>query len=462
MKRSELFFSFLLLPVDWLMILAAGLTVYALRYSDWFSALRPPLFSITLGEYAQIVALVAVLWLPIFALAGLYTIRANVRLVREFSRVILGCSTGLVGIVLFIFFRAQLFGSRFLVLAGYLASIIFVFAGRILIRLIQRSLLKKGTGVVRLVVIGNERSADKIADFLRQDIAAGFMVARHFHKLDDAAWGSLRNIGRDHSADMIIQADGSIGREARLNLWQFCQEHHLDFAYAADIFEAKTSNFEVSTLAGVPIVQIKRTPLGGWGRIVKRAADIVLAVLALLFIIPLAVIFGLIIKLGGPGPVLERLTRVGEAGKKFEIYKFRSMIKDARWLKPQLQGLNERSGPLFKSQVDPRITRAGKWLRKWSLDELPNFFNVLKGDMSLVGPRPHEPEEVGRYSSNQKRLLTIKPGITGLAQISGRSDLDFSEEERLDIFYIENWNFWLDIQILLRTPWVVLTGKNAV
>lgn len=463
MKRSELFFSFLLLPVDWLMIVGGSLIVYWIRYSDWFSAWRPPIFSITLGEYAQIVMLVALLWLPIFALAGLYAIRANWRLVREFFRVILGCSTGLVGIVLFIFFRAQLFGSRFLVLAGYLSSIVFVFGGRIIIRSLQRSLFKKGTGVLRLVVIGSERSADKIVNHLRQDRAAGFAVTRHFHKLDEAAWGSLKNIARDRAADIIIQADGSLGREGRIRLWQFCQEHHLDFAYAADIFEATTSNFEVVTMGGVPIIQIKRTPLDGWGRIVKRVADISFSILALLFIIiPLGIIIGLIIKLDSRGPVFERLTRVGEAGKRFKIYKFRSMIKDARWLKPQLQELNERSGPLFKSKFDPRVTAAGKFLRKWSLDELPNFINVLKGDMSLVGPRPHEPEEVGRYTPNQKRLLTIKPGITGLAQISGRSDLDFSEEERLDIFYIENWNFWLDIQILLRTPWVVLTGKNAV
>lgn len=465
MKKSELLFSFLLLPVDWLMIVAGSLLVYAIRYSDWFSSLRPPIFIITAGDYAQIVALVAALWLPVFALAGLYTIRANVRLVQEFFRVILGCSTGLVGIVLFIFFRAQLFGSRFLILAGYLASIIFVFLGRIIIRSIQRSLLKKGTGVVRLVVIGSERSAEKVIDYLRHDKAAGFAVVRHFHILDSAAWGSLRNIARGRSADMIIQADNSLSREVRATLWQFCREHHLEFAYAADIFESKTSNFEVMTLAGIPIIQIKRTPLDGWGRIVKRVTDIIVAIFTLVIISPLALLMAIAIKLDSRGPVFVKLTRVGEGGKLFTLYKFRSMFVGAHNLKydpdSHLQELNERKGPLFKIKNDPRVTRVGKYIRKLSLDEFGNFINVLKGDMSLVGPRPHEPEEVGRYTPNQKRLLTIKPGVTGLAQISGRSDLDFSEEERLDIFYIENWNFWLDIQILLRTPWVVLTGKNA-
>ncbi|MDP1709910.1 MAG: sugar transferase, partial [Candidatus Komeilibacteria bacterium] len=425
------------------------------------NALRPAVFNITRMEYLRLLMLVALLWLPIFAVAGLYAIRANFRLVRELGRVILGCSTGLVGIVMFIFFRHELFGSRFLVLAGYFTSMAFVFFGRVAIRLIQRSLFKKGTGVLRLVVFGGEKTANNIVNYLQKDLASGLVVVRHFHKFDDAALGSLYNIARYSQADVVILADNSPSRDTRIFLWQFCQEHHLDFAYTADSFEAQSKNVELSTLGGVPLIQIKRTPLGGWGRIVKRIMDVFGSLLALLFIIPLSFIIGLFIKLDSPGPIFMKLLRVGEGRRTFMFYKFRSMFVGAHELKGELQGLNERTGPLFKMKNDPRVTRVGRVLRKWSLDELPNFFNVLKGDMSLVGPRPHEPEEVGRYTANQKRLLTIKPGITGLAQVSGRSDLDFNEEERLDIFYIENWNFWLDMQILLRTPWVVITGKNA-
>ncbi|MEK6591883.1 MAG: sugar transferase, partial [Pseudomonadota bacterium] len=139
------------------------------------------------------------------------------------------------------------------------------------------------------------------------------------------------------------------------------------------------------------------------------------------------------------------------------------MVQGAERMKYALQAANERTGgPLFKMRDDPRVTRVGRFIRRWSIDELPNFANVLAGDMSLVGPRPHEPEEVGKYTGYQKRLLTIKPGVTGLAQISGRSDLDFSEEARLDMFYIENWSFWLDAQILLRTPIAVLKGRKGV
>lgn len=462
MKRSELFFSFLLIPVDFAMILAAGLAVYFLRYSDFFIALRPAVFSISLAEYLRVVLVVALIWLPIFGLAQLYAIRATVRLTREFGRVVLGCSTGLVAIVLIIFFRHELFGSRFLVLAGYLAAIVFVFLGRVAVRLVQRSLFKKQIGVWRVVLFGDTGTTYAVAKSISEDPASGYKVTRHFKKLDDASFGLLLNLAKEQGADMVIHADSTHSREDIARLWQFCQEHHLEFAYIADMFEAKMSNIEMSTLGGLPIVQIKRTALDGWGRIVKRVIDILFSFLAVIFLIPLSLLIGLIIRIDSTGPVFIKLTRVGEGGRRFGIYKFRSMVSGAHDIKQQLLPFNERAGgPLFKMHNDPRITRIGKFLRAWSLDELPNFINVLKGEMSLVGPRPHEPEEVGRYTPNQKRLLTIKPGVTGLAQISGRSDLDFAEEERLDIFYIENWNFWLDLQIILRTPFAVLSRKHA-
>jgi len=462
MKRSELFFSFLLVPVDFAMIVAAGLAVYFLRYSDWLTALRPAIFNITLAEYLRVVLVVALIWLPIFALAQLYTIRATVRLTREFGRVVLGCSTGLVVIVLIIFFRHELFGSRFLVLAGYLVSIVFVFLGRVIVRRIQRSLLKKSIGIWRVVLVGNTSATYALDRSIEADPASGYKIVRRFKNLDEASFGMLLKVAKQQDADMVIHTDSSHSREDIARLWQFCQEYHLEFAYIADMFEAKTSNIEMLTLGGLPVIQIKRTALDGWGRIVKRAIDIIGSFLALIFVLPLSVAVGLVIRLNSSGPIFVKLTRVGEGGERFKLYKFRSMVAGAHDIKQQLLPFNERAGGvLFKMHKDPRITKVGKFLRAWSLDELPNFINVLKGEMSLVGPRPHEPEEVGRYTPNQKRLLTIKPGVTGLAQISGRSDLDFTEEERLDIFYIENWSFWLDLQILLRTPLVVLSRKHV-
>ncbi|MBU2575900.1 sugar transferase [Patescibacteria group bacterium] len=463
MKRSELLFSFLLIPVDYLMLVLAGLAVYFIRYNTFLVQLRPPIFEIGLLEYLQIVLIVSLIWLPIFALAGMYSIHRTLRLIEEFNQVILGCSSGLVLIVLVIFFRHELFGSRFLVLAGYLSGIIFVFLGRVIIRSIQRSLFKKHIGVWRVIVFGEDRTAYNLINGLKNDSQSGYFVIRHFRKLDHASLGSLSNIAKNNGADIVILADPNHGRREVSGLYEFCQEHHLDFSYAADILEAKQSNVEITELASIPIVHIKRTPLDGWGRIVKRIMDVILSSFALIMLLPIFVLCAIFIKLDSKGPVFVRLKRLGDAGRKFELYKFRSMVKDAHKMKTQLSIFNERiGGPLFKIKNDPRITRFGRFLRKWSIDELPNFINVVKGDISLVGPRPHEPEEVSKYSGMQKRLLNIKPGVTGLAQICGRSDLSFDEEARLDLFYIENWNFWLDISILLRTPWVVIRGKNAV
>jgi lipopolysaccharide/colanic/teichoic acid biosynthesis glycosyltransferase len=157
-----------------------------------------------------------------------------------------------------------------------------------------------------------------------------------------------------------------------------------------------------------------------------------------------------------------QLKRVGQKGKIFKMYKFRSMVKDAHLMKSEIKNLNERpDGPLFKMKNDPRVTTFGKFLRRTSLDELPQLFNVLAGEMSLVGPRPHEPEEVSEYQRGYRKLLTIKPGITGMAQVSGRSSLLFSEEAKLDIFYIENWSILLDLIILLKTPKALFKKDEA-
>lgn len=463
MKRAELLFSFLLVPVDYLMLMAAGLSAYFLRYETFLTDVRPVIFEISLVAYGKIVALVALIWLPIFGLAGMYAIRTQRRFVDELKRALLGCSTGLVVVVLIIFFRHELFGSRFIVLAGYLASILFVFAGRVAIGAIQRSFYRKNIGTRRVVVFGGGATAHRLIRSLEDDPDAGFRVVRHFRTLDDASLGMLANISKHGQADLVIHAEPDHGRREVGGLYEFCREHHFEFSYAADMLELASANVEVTDLGGMPVVHVRRTPLDGWGRIVKRITDIAFSSASLVLLAPVFVIAGAAIKLDSRGPVLVRLIRTGEGGRKLVLYKFRSMVAGADKMKAELAPLNERAdGPLFKMRRDPRVTRAGRFLRRWSIDELPNFINVLLGDLSLVGPRPHEPEEVGRYSSSEKRLLTIKPGVTGLAQISGRSDLQFSEEARLDLFYIENWSFWLDLAILLRTPLAVLKGRKGL
>jgi exopolysaccharide biosynthesis polyprenyl glycosylphosphotransferase len=196
-------------------------------------------------------------------------------------------------------------------------------------------------------------------------------------------------------------------------------------------------------------------------RIIKAAFDKLLALAGLIVAFPLLALLALVITLDDGGPALFRQTRVGKDGHNFSVYKFRTMVTDAESRKADLSAHNQQQGPLFKIRKDPRITRAGSWLRRYSLDELPQLLNVLNGDMSLVGPRPALPEEAAMYGDHVRRRLAVKPGMTGLWQVNGRSDLSWDESVRLDLRYVENWSFMLDLQILWKTCAAVARGSGA-
>lgn len=226
----------------------------------------------------------------------------------------------------------------------------------------------------------------------------------------------------------------------------------------------------MTEISGVPIVEVKKTTLDGWGRIAKRIFDVVASLILIILVSPILLITAIAVKLDSRGPVLfsrlddgGMLYRVGQGGRLFHYFKFRSMIDKHNYMRyTELADKNIRKdGPMVKIVEDPRVTRVGKFIRRFSIDELPELFLVFKGDMSLVGPRPHLPEEVAKYEHHHKKVLTIKPGITGMAQISGRSDLSFEEEVKLDTYYIENWTLLFDLAIILRTPLAVLRLRKA-
>ena len=198
-----------------------------------------------------------------------------------------------------------------------------------------------------------------------------------------------------------------------------------------------------------------------WQRVAKRALDITVALTLLVLLAPLLAVIALAIRLESAGPVIFRQTRCGKGGRPFRYYKFRSMVADAEARRGELEALNEADGPIFKIKADPRITRVGRVLRRSSLDELPQLWNVLRGEMSLVGPRPPLPAETLRYAPWQVQRLRAPGGMTGLWQVSGRSELSFDDMVRLDIAYIERWSLWLDLRVLLRTLLAVLTMHGA-
>jgi exopolysaccharide biosynthesis polyprenyl glycosylphosphotransferase len=218
---------------------------------------------------------------------------------------------------------------------------------------------------------------------------------------------------------------------------------------------------DLDTLSGIPLIGTAPVRLSQGAFLVKRVIDLSISILAIPFMAILFAVVALFIKLDSPGPVIFKQRRVGKDGRSFHVLKFRSMVEGAEQMQADLEDLNEADGPLFKVKRDPRVTRVGKWLRRTSIDELPQLINVIRGEMSIVGPRPGTPEEVAQYEPWQMQRISVLPGITGLWQVSGRSDVPFEEMVLLDIFYIENWSLDLEIRILLQTVPYVLLGHGA-
>ena len=471
MKRSELFFSFLLIPMDFAMVVLAGISAYYIRFAELTREIRPVIFNLQFGGYLQIVLMVSLVWIIIFAFAGLYNIKeASRRLSQEVYKVILACSTGFMFIAVYIFFQRELFDSRFIVLVSFALAIIYVSFARIFIRLFQRWLFRYGIGVHKVLLVGNSRTADTLMKDFSSKVGSGFQVVKRVKDFGIERIEELEKFLKTESIDEIIQSDPNLSKAEVLRLYDFADDYHLTFKYAADLLGTKVLNTQVAEIAGIPIVEVKKTPLDGWGRIVKRIFDILISVILIIIFSPIIIITIIVIKIDSRGPIFfsckddgSLLCRVGQGGKLFRYFKFRSMMPKTDSMRyNELASKDIRVGsPLVKIKDDPRVTRVGKFIRRWSIDELVELFLVLKGDMSLVGPRPHLPEEVAKYEHHHKKVLTIKPGMTGMAQISGRSDLNFEDEVKLDIYYIENWTLLRDLAILLRTPGAVLRKREA-
>jgi len=472
MKRSELFFALVLVPLDFLAMIAAGTAAYYLRFHPYFTSYRPVIFNLSYPEYLKVILPIGIVWLAVFAFAGLYTIKTR-SIAVELTRVALACSTSMAVVFAILFFSLEVFESRFIAVAAWIISILFVGAMRLAVRGIQRSLLIFDIGVHRIVVIGQGSAADSIVDTFDTKQRLGFEVVARFNDFNKSVADRIRKMKNRYGLDEIILADPDTSRDTTVELLKFTDIEHLGFRFAADFFSSASGRSIVHTYGGIPVIEVRKTPLDGWGRIYKRAFDIFGSLFLIVITSPIMLIIAIALFIEQPGRILfsrlsngKKTMRIGEGGRPFHYFKFRSMIKDAHKLRfdpafVQKHGNLREGTPLFKLKEDPRVTRVGRVLRKYSLDEFPEFFLVLLGRMSLVGPRPHLPEEVKNYEPYQKKVLTLKPGITGMAQISGRADLKFADEVRIDIHYIEHWSPWIDLYILLKTPLVVIFRKGA-
>lgn len=470
MKRIQLIFNILAVVVDFILLVLAGWLAYILRYAPYVQNVRPVIFNLPQQKYLTLVILVALVWVIIFAFVGLYTTTYRERITRELSRVFVGCSLGFMAVITFMFSSRALFSSRFIILVSWILAIIFVSFGRLILRSVRRFLLKRNYGTTNIIVVGRGRTAEKLINVYKHQPVWGFRVVA---KVDDISEEKIREAVYKYKVDEIFLADENIGRDERVGIYDFCIQNHLGFRYVADMFDAQAHNVSVQPMGGIPVVEIKKTRLEGWGRIYKRIFDIIVSLLLIILLLPVFLIIIIAIKIDSRGPIIYKNERVGKDGKLFTLYKFRRLKveyctgkeydKDGRAEqieKELIAKKNQRQGGLYKVINDPRSTRVGRFLEKYSLDELPQLINVLMGNMSLVGPRPHQEREVEKFPKNHERVLAIKPGITGMAQISGRSDLNVDEELRLDTLYIENWSILGDINILIKTPLALFRKRN--
>lgn len=473
MKKSEIIFGVLRVPSDFFAIVFAFLVAYRLRpMTDLIPGVQfafgPELLP-PMAEYAAMAMLSGGFVLFLFAINRMYSLKVSHGFAREFFKIVFLVSTWIMFLIAYYFLVIhQLFFSRIALAHIWIFSVLFVTAGRLLITLIQSFLLRFGIGQQRLLLVGANALADRFWDQIKGDRSYMLVGALADHQISRkkgqvqviGTLGQLQSIVSKYDIDEIIQAEPNLGEADASDLHSFCRSHHVSYRFIPDLVRLQRSNVEVEMVGDLPLVSLKETPLDGWGRVFKRLFDIVFSLVAVILLIPMWIVVSILVKLDSKGPVLYR-SRRKYRDILFDVYKFRTMVPNADHLKRDLVAQNERSdGPMFKIKNDPRVTRLGRFLRKTSIDELPQLFNVLIGNMSLVGPRPHLPEEIERYKEHHYQVFAVKPGITGMAQVSGRSGLDFEDEVKLDVYYIENWSLWLDIKLIFRSVGVVLKADG--
>ena len=276
--------------------------------------------------------------------------------------------------------------------------------------------------------------------------------------------GRIRDIPRllhDHVIDRVIFVVPRMWLSRIEETIHYCEQEGISTAISVDLYQTRLAKTRLSNFAGIPLILFQTRTIQEWQLFVKRLIDVVFSFLAIVILLPLFIVVAIGIKLTSPGPIFYKQNRCGMNGRKFTLYKFRSMAVGADRKRQALADANMMNGPVFKIKLDPRVTKFGRFLRKFSIDEYPQLFNVLKGDMSLVGPRPPLPEEVEMYERWQRRRLSMKPGITCIWQVSGRNKIDFDKWMEMDLQYIDNFSIRFDFMLLIRTFFVVITGYGA-
>jgi exopolysaccharide biosynthesis polyprenyl glycosylphosphotransferase len=426
-----------------------------------------------LGSVAVFNTLAILLWVALFANAGLYDARRLVNAADEFKRILRAVATGTMAAT-FAAYVLKIPAQRSWVLAAWVGCTLAVLATRFAYRLILRSMRRSGVLVSRLLIVGAGREGRDLYRAVTRARSLGFQVVGF---LDDTRpvgppapglpqvlgpSSSVRDAVTEHHADAVLVAGGSVATETAERVYRDVQELSVDFHLSTGVLGVAASRVAVQRFDDVPVLGLRRVELTRWQQVLKRAFDLVVASLLVVILSPVMLACAVAVWLSGPGPILFRQRRFGQDGTVIYVHKFRSMVPDAEGRQPALRAVsNDSDGPLFKLASDPRVTRVGRVLRDWSLDELPQLLDVLAGTMSLVGPRPFVTHEVDLTDPWARTRLRVKPGVTGLWQVAGRHRLPFDDLVRYDLFYVENWSLSMDLFVLLRTIPAVLRRSGV-
>jgi exopolysaccharide biosynthesis polyprenyl glycosylphosphotransferase len=463
--------------VDFVILTGTFILAYWLRFQLDFLPERPvPSFEL----YFRFSFLVGFLGFAMLHASGLYRLRHLSFDIEDFFGVFRAVTfSALIVMVMNFIFRGYITGydvetySRLIILFSWFLSLVLLSLWRISMALVFKQFRKQGKGLKNVIIIGTDQTARGFCRAIQGNVdfeyrPLGFL-SNGTPVPNDVVEG-VQVMGSVDDLPAIIQRE--IVNEVVLTCMDMeieqvahtikaCERADVQFSMIPGFFEILTRQMKVLEVADIPIFQLEERIFQRWGRLVKRAMDIAVALATLCGLAPVWLLVALVVKLESQGQVIFKHPRVGKGEKVFSMWKFRSMYEDADKRRGEMEDLHGSADVLLRVPDDVRVTRAGRILRRFSIDEIPQLYNVLKGEMSLVGPRPHMPSEVAHYKDWQRRKFDVLPGMTGLTQIRGRKDLSLDEMVRLDIYYIENWSPLLDVQILLKTAPAVFWGKGA-
>jgi exopolysaccharide biosynthesis polyprenyl glycosylphosphotransferase len=461
------------LLTDAILINTGFFLAYWVRYQlQWFRPVDES-FQVPYRAYISYsLALTAILLLTYWA-EGLYSSRRKRSYFYDVYTIVRGAITGVAALYILSLVSRTVLLSRLIPAYAGIAIVLLLSLARAADKYMQGQMRKRGRGVQRVLIVGAGETGRMIMRNTAAQPELGYHVVGF---VDDKPERGNRNLGRfkglgstdqieeiikEQAVDVVIIALPWLYHRKILGIIGQCDRLKVAVRIVPDLFQLSLSQVDIDDLGGIPLIGTKPVSIKGWNLALKRGIDVVVSGLALALLSPLLLIVSVLIRLDSPGPAIFKQTRIGRGGKEFTIYKFRTMRKGAEQEVDALRDLNEAQGALFKIKEDPRCTELGKFLRRSSVDELPQLYNVLRGEMSMVGPRPQLVNEVEQYQPWQKKRLETWPGMTGLWQVSGRSDLSFDDMVLLDIYYVENWSLLLDLRIALKTIPIFILGTGA-